>query len=734
MHQPIVKMPQEIASQRRTSAWIVLAALACLAALAAPSFLGRVYVADDLGQFHLPLRDFYSRQLARGEPFDWMPSLYGGFYVAAEGQLGAYHPWHWLLYRWLPLSAAFDVELVASYPFLFAGTYLLLGRLVGRRDAALFGALAFTFGGFNLLHFVHPNAIAVVAHLPWLLFAIDVAISTDRAWRRAAATLGVGLLTASQLLLGYPQYAWLSLLAEIAFVAWRAANRQAPLGRVASLALAGAGGVLAGAIQWIPTWHLLAESTRQSADAVYAAGGSLHPLNLVQMLAPYLFATRVVGQNTHELGMYAGAVPVVLCIWLVAHRRQWGPYRPLVRALLVFGAVALWLAAGEFGGLYRLQSWVPFVNHFRFPCRAIVLVQLCLAALAAVAAAILFAQRADAGDAHRQSRSLWFAVLAAAALAIAGPILWPGFVARPTLVWSGPLLIAAAAGLIALAERGVRVAAIGLVLFTAVDLGVYGMSYSVWGRTADLDAYVAGVSRPPDATQLRVAAPDDPNGLRAGDRMLLAGLVRVDGYAGLEPARRLDYRRQRPLQLAGVGWIWQPLHENGDVRRGWVPLAPRASRARLVTATVGDEQLRHIDALGWDVATVDPPLSLPASQAGAARVVADRPGRITIETDAPARQLLVTTESFDPGWRVTLDGRPRAIVRVNGDFLGCPVEPGKHQVQFEFRPRCRDLGVLVSACGLGLMMLAACLSLARVPYRAWRSEAVKCSDRLWTRL
>ncbi len=96
-------------AQRALSAWIQLAALASFAALAAPFFWGRVYVADDLGEFHLPVRNFYAEQLRRGESFDWMPGLYGGFYVAAEGQLGAYHPLHLLAYRWLPLGAAFDL-------------------------------------------------------------------------------------------------------------------------------------------------------------------------------------------------------------------------------------------------------------------------------------------------------------------------------------------------------------------------------------------------------------------------------------------------------------------------------------------------------------------------------------------------------------------------------------------------------------------------------------------------
>ena len=111
----------------------------------------------------------------------------------------------------------------------------------------------------------------------------------------------------------------------------------------------------------------------------------------------------MVGQNTHELGLYLGAVPLVLFVWLLARRAEWGTYRPLVRALLVGVAVSLLLAAGEFGGLYRLQAWLPLVNRFRFPCRAIVLVQFCLAALAAVAAAMLFAERDDEQPAHAAS-------------------------------------------------------------------------------------------------------------------------------------------------------------------------------------------------------------------------------------------------------------------------------------------------------------------------------------------
>ena len=80
------------------------ASLAMFALLIAPALVGFVYTADDLGEFHLPLRAFYERCLESGASFDWCPDLYCGFYLTGEGQAGTYHPLHWLLYRSLPLD------------------------------------------------------------------------------------------------------------------------------------------------------------------------------------------------------------------------------------------------------------------------------------------------------------------------------------------------------------------------------------------------------------------------------------------------------------------------------------------------------------------------------------------------------------------------------------------------------------------------------------------------------
>ncbi len=307
---------QEPFADRRLAAWAALCACGALAAMAWPWWHGEVYLADDLAAFHLPLRQFYRDCLRAGQPFDWLPTLWAGFYLTGEGQLGGYHPLHWALYRTLPLGTALGLETLLGYPAMWAGMCCWLrGRGVAR-EAAGAAALFLPLSSFHLLHLPHVNAVAICAHMPWLLWLIDRCAVNHAAGRSTLGPLvGVALLTGSQLLLGYPQYVWFSLLLEGAYgtSVWWTGGRS--LRMVTGLVVAKAMGAALGAVQLLPTLDALAHSTRQTADASLPYYGSLHPLNLLQWIGPYLFTTRVVGRNTHELGCYLGAVPVALLVW-----------------------------------------------------------------------------------------------------------------------------------------------------------------------------------------------------------------------------------------------------------------------------------------------------------------------------------------------------------------------------------------------------------------------------------
>jgi hypothetical protein len=392
-----------------------------------------------------------------------------------------------------------------------------------------------------------------------------------------------------------------------------------------------------------------------------------------------------------------------------------------VRAALVLAVASLLLAFGSFTPFYALQSYLPLVNHFRFPCRAIVLFHLATAIGSAVAFAMLCRRAEKAGSqspkTFKMSIALLALVAASVSLAAIGPLLWPDYVAAPLLVWCGPLLVAAAAVLLALAASGKRVALIALVLLAAVDQGVYGLSYAIGSHVDDLNQFARSATMPPAARADRIAADLSSAGSRAprvGNRMLLSGAQRIDGYAGLEPSKQLDYSQAETLRLAGVHWVLRT--DSTEKIAGlvphdqqWLSVPSPLARVRMATRVIDSKTSVERD-IAADAARVDEPLDLSPGTPGVARLVSDRPGQLFIHTNAPTRQLLVVAESFHAGWRARCNGHCVPVMRVDGDFLGCVVTPGASDVELEFRPRSLEFGKKLSACGLALMV---CLGIAR---------------------
>jgi uncharacterized membrane protein YfhO len=75
----------------------------------------------------------------------------------------------------------------------------------------------------------------------------------------------------------------------------------------------------------------------------------------------------------------------------------------------------------------------------------------------------------------------------------------------------------------------------------------------------------------------------------------------------------------------------------------------------------------------------------------------------------------VILESYDAGWRATVDGRPAPIVPANVLFRGIRLEPGARVVELVYRPPGLVAGLVVSALSL--------LALFVLAWRASRSGA-----------
>lgn len=718
------------------SSFILTGAAAILAVLAYPIFTGRVYTYSDLGAYHLPLRAFYHECLRQGFDFTWMPSILCGYFVHAEGQAGMYHPLHWLLYRFLALEPAFAIECVMAYPFMFAGTAFFLRRWRLPMPACLFGASLFTFGGFNLLHSMHINALQVISHIPWLLALVDVSLRGGTPRARRLAVCGVALLSASQWLLGFPQAVYFSALAEGPYALFAAgilirggASARAVFARLAGLVLAKGAGMAIGAVQWIPTLEMLADSERAHPSPAFSFSLSLEPKNLLQFIGPYFFAEgiyagRMSKPTAVEFGLYNGAASTALALWAMGmlwgrrHGRN-GPNGgqaqsgvvsavPLACAAFVFCAFALLMAFGEHTWVYPLVSKLPYLRSFRGAARHIVLVHLALAVLGAFAFAGLCGRQGGRAPAVLQAGLVvgsWIVLgLLAGRL---GPLreLYASCLA-PAPAWIvSPVLITLAAILVIAAYRGSRIGLAALVLFAASDQACYGLHF-VWPSKPQTLSEYLGQFPPPPVAGARLYQHE-------ANAFSMQNIDNCGGYIGVDLHTRLTYDADHlaALRLAGVRWATR-VPQRPHVKPKWFELRHVLPRVRLVTETLSSDNLER-DIQGADLfrtAFVDRPLALPGGAAGSVLRTVSRPGYYRIEVEAPSRQLLVLSASYHKDWRGSVDGKHAAVERVNGDFMGCVVEPGIHAVELRFESGSLAAGKRVT--GIGLAVLACMLAAA----------------------
>lgn len=693
----------------------VASACAILLDFALPMLRGRIYLDSDLYALHVPMRVFYQKALRAGTDFLWYPYEFAGFYLHGEGQAALYHPLNLLAYRWLPFTLAYDLEMLRSYVAALVGAFLFFRRYALPASAALFGAILFAFSGFQLLHYMHLNVVGATAHLPWLLLALDVLVRGGRATSEAIAGPLYALLTASQLLLGHPQAIWMSSLVEGLYgvLLWRGG---APLRAFARPALGKALGVLAAAIQILPTWDTLGHSWRSFASSQFVTSYTLEPLDLAQLLQPYLqIAPQVTTNKSYaiELGLYLGAFGAIALAWLAVGKMETGPARRLGRGALGLALLGTLLALGPYGGLSWLVTALPVVGLFRAPARYLWLIQIA----SAVAGALVFADlvrrsRPAASTAERVAAlgAVALSVLFTAVLLVVAP----AATQRSGALAFGIAIVAATALLLLLARRGATAALAALLVLASADLGLYGMTSIRAGRPrpASLSSLQSSLTVPPGALEHRLL-----NGTMAS---AMLGVRYLWGYVAMWPARQLPVfpadlsGRKLPPELLASWRAGLRVASVADERAG-EPLP----RVRMVTeAQVSANP--SVDIAAIDVATtalLPEPVALDPGAPGTAELLSEQPGELSIATRADGQQLLVISESFHEGWKVWVDDAPGHVLRAYGDFMACVVPRGAHRVRLHFEPASFVQGAWISAAALAGIVVWLGGALLRRPWR-----------------
>ena len=430
---------------------IVAVTLAVLIAYYRQVFEGLTPAGYDVQTYFFPIRSYTRDALLEGRVPLWTPNVFMGAPFLANPQTAVFYIFNLLL---LPLTPATGLAVgVVVHVWIGAvGMVLFTRRVLKLHPAAtVVAALAFGLGGAVSAQSGHPNQIATIAWIPYLLWAVDRAVGRAGAGAASLRLIVPALAGVVVLLLtaGHPQQAYIALLLGSGYAVFRLWRRwRAESGDRRSVGRAGlrlALGLILGlglsAVQSLPSLFLSAESIRAGGLELYEAGSfSLRPGDLGSAFLPgFTDAPR-----SQEFLAFVGFVGLWLAaVGLTARRR-----RALIVVLAAAIAVALLLSAGPELPFFRVaHRWLPGFDLFRVPARWLLVLNVSLALLAG-----LGTHRLATGPPRLRSRALLVGlgvglvvmVAVGAASVLGGDV--PG---RMVLAWS--LVGAASLGLVILA-------------------------------------------------------------------------------------------------------------------------------------------------------------------------------------------------------------------------------------------------------------------------------------------
>ncbi|MDQ3809162.1 MAG: YfhO family protein [Chloroflexota bacterium] len=566
----------------------VIALVVCALALHRDGLLGgAAFYERDTQLFYYPLARWVGEQLRAGVYPLWLPAIFTGYPIFADGELGLLNVPQVAMLLWMPTPLAMVWLRILHTVIAGALTLWFLRTLGLGTSAALAGGLVFAFGSFLTAQMHHENLVRSAVWLPALLTCLARAASSASR-RRAAGWTALGSVAFAQACFGlHVQPVLMTALALAGYgvflaVAERARARWALLSASAMLLA----GVVAASAQWLPLaeWAVVS-SRRTGVEYDFASAFGLAPQNLPTLLFPFFFrlpdnATWWSLWQPWETELYVGIPTLALVLIGVVFGR-----RKEVLYFVVLGGCALLVGMAQYApvNVHQLLWSVPGFSFLRAPGRFSYLVVFACAGLAAVGLQVLVTARArrlvaavaawpslavlaallallptwrralaeDPGTARAWVESAYLATRAQFPIdpnLVIGGMLWSLDLANPKTTWSLALLLLTALTfgfwLAVGARRAVfgRVALVGLV---AVDLLTFSYDFHPRARLAEL-------------------APTLPEAVSVGERVLLhaptdlpnfepnqpqaVGVATVQGYSSLPSQRHVELEAQTQLQ------------------------------------------------------------------------------------------------------------------------------------------------------------------------------------------
>ena len=343
----------------------------------------------DLTHFHYPLKVLLAESLKSFEIPFWTDQIFGGFPVFSEGQVGALYIPNLVLFGTLPTWLAFNLGYLLTFLTAGTGIFYYLQFLKLSKISSLLGAVAFSFSFFFIGHIIHYSLIQVASLLPWMFLVWEKFLKE----KKFSLFLIFSFLLSQAIFAGFAQIFFYSVLAIFTltiFRIWQIGAKQKIFNLSVFLAALIFASLLS-SIQILATQELAAKSGRGFGLPVSEiAKFPYNPANLATFFNPFIFGdpskTSYPGYSDSwgifwESASYFGILPLIFAI--IGIFFAFFEKSKIFIFFSVFSFFAFLLTLGKFGPLFFLET-IPPLFLFRVPSRFIFLVIFGLSCLAAV--------------------------------------------------------------------------------------------------------------------------------------------------------------------------------------------------------------------------------------------------------------------------------------------------------------------------------------------------------------
>lgn len=368
----------------------IIRELKALLLLTSPFFLlqlaGLEVMGGDPDRFFRPLKSEMVRSL-RALRLPLWSDLFGfGMPLAAQSEIGAFYPPHWLIYPIFGTGAGYRLSMVVHQALAAIFLFHLAKKLGANSRGAVLGGLIFMLGGFPTIQASKEWAILGMAWMPAAFLGVEWWLH-DR--RRAGLSL-LAMSLACLALAGHFQLAQITSLGLLLWVMARTIAEPACVRRWPGLLVAVLGGVCMSLPQLLVSWNYAQEVEATSRSAATLSYYSYPLWNLTEFVFP-LWTRLLLGgpegaywtihQTTEfEACQFIGTLGLLCAVGglLQSGERRFRPALVLMTTVsLCLSTMPQWSPA-----LYAWVLKLPGMGFFRCPSRYGILLHLALSLLA----------------------------------------------------------------------------------------------------------------------------------------------------------------------------------------------------------------------------------------------------------------------------------------------------------------------------------------------------------------